>query len=58
MLYTHPPLVPYHSQAYTAPLDPPYVPSLPSVMAQRAAMLPQVDLPTAASESRTSSGKR
>lgn len=51
ILYTHPPLVPYHSQAYTKPLDPPYVPSLSSVMTQRAAMLPQVDLPTAAHRS-------
>jgi hypothetical protein len=47
VLYTHPPLVPYHAQAYTKALDPPYVPSLSSVMTQRAAMLPQVDLPTA-----------
>ena len=37
-LYTSPPLVPYHSQAFTRALDPPYVPSLPSVLAQRAAM--------------------
>jgi len=37
-LYTSPPLVPYHSQAFTKALDPPYVPSLRSVQAQRALM--------------------
>lgn len=37
-LYDHPPLVPYHSQAYQKhPIDPPYIPSLASVIKQRAA---------------------
>ena len=37
-LYDHPPLVPYHSQAYQEhPIDPPYIPSLASVIKQRAA---------------------
>jgi hypothetical protein len=37
-LYDHPPLVPYHSQAYQEhPIDPPYIPSLASVIKQRSA---------------------
>lgn len=37
-LHDHPPLVPYHSQAYQEhPIDPPYIPSLASVIKQRAA---------------------
>jgi hypothetical protein len=36
--YDHPPLVPYHSQAYQEhPIDPPYIPSLASVIKQRSA---------------------
>lgn len=39
-VHDHPPLVPYHSQAYQKnPLDPPYIPSLESVNKQRAAKL-------------------
>lgn len=40
ILYTHPPLIPYHSQAHRDhSLNPPYVPSLSSVMMQRTAMI-------------------
>lgn len=42
LLYDHPPLVPYHSQsAQQHHLDPPYIPSLKSVMGQRAAQILQ-----------------
>jgi hypothetical protein len=38
-LYTHPPLIPYHSQAHQDHfLNPPYIPSISSVMTQRTAM--------------------
>jgi hypothetical protein len=40
LLYDHPPLVPYHSQsAQQHQLDPPYIPSLKSVIVQRAAQI-------------------
>ena len=46
MLYDHPPLQPYHSQAHLKhPLPRPYAPSLASVIAQRAAMLQDNDKP-------------
>ena len=42
LLYDHPPLVPYHSQsAQQHQLDPPYIPSLKSVIVQRAAQILQ-----------------
>lgn len=42
LLYDHPPLIPYHSQsAQQHLLDPPYIPSLKSVIVQRAAQLLQ-----------------
>jgi hypothetical protein len=42
LLYDHPPLVPYHSQsAQQHHLDPPYIPSLKSVIVQRAAQILQ-----------------
>ena len=40
LLYDHPPLIPYHSQSTQQQLlDPPYIPSLKSVIVQRAAQL-------------------
>ena len=42
LLFDHPPLVPYHSQsAQQHHLDPPYIPSLKSVIVQRAAQILQ-----------------
>lgn len=42
LLYDHPPVVPYHSQsAQQHHLDPPYIPSLKSVIVQRAAQILQ-----------------
>ena len=51
ILYNHPPLQPYHIQSRRGHfLLPPYVPSLSSIIAQRAAMLQQEDKPIAGME--------